>query len=148
MDTGTGEDSFHLGIKALIQDAQGNILLLQVNPANLRGEQQKYWDLPGGRVQKGDSILGTLTREIAEETSVQEVSNVKEIGMVLSNIRIPVGNDTVGLILGIYACTITDSSSITLSDEHIAYDWFTPKNAAKLLAVKYPEHFCELVAAL
>lgn len=140
------EDSFHLGIKGLIRNNNGKILLLQVNPAVMDGKD--YWDLPGGRVEKGHTVLDTLQREITEETGITGVENPKEVGMVLSNIRIPVGDDSVGLILGIYECTIAPGSTITLSDEHIASEWFEPKKAAELLAVKYPAHFCELIAGL
>ncbi len=47
------EDIFHLGIKALIRNSEDMILLLQVNPKALDGPKRDYWDLPGGRVQKG-----------------------------------------------------------------------------------------------
>ncbi len=141
------EDLYHLGIKGLIRDRNGKILLLKVNPAKLNGKGD-YWDLPGGRVQKGDSIEETFKREIAEEISIDEILDVKPLAMVLSNIRIPVDNDSVGLILGIYQCKILDGSDIRISDEHIAYDWFKPAKAAKLLSVKYPPEFCEAIAAL
>ena len=142
------EESYHLGIKALVRDRKGKILLLKVNPAKLKGGKADYWDLPGGRVQKGDSIEDTFKREIAEEISIDEIVDVKPLAMVLSNIRIPVGDDSVGLILGIYQCKILDGSDIKISDEHIAYDWFEPRKAAKLLGVKYPPEFCESVAML
>lgn len=142
------EDTFHLGIKALIRNSAGNILLLQVNPAKLKGTSKDYWDLPGGRIQKGDDITDTLKREVYEETGIDNIKTTKEIGMVMSNIRIPVGNDTVGLILGIYDCSVVGASVITISDEHIAYEWFTSQEAASLLAVKYPKSFCELLTSL
>lgn len=141
------EESYHLGIKGLIRDRKGKILLLKVNPAKLNGKAD-YWDLPGGRVQKGDSIEDTFKREIAEEISIDEIEDVKPLAMVLSNIRIPVGDDSVGLILGIYQCKILDGSDIKISDEHIAFDWFEPRKAAKLLEVKYPPEFCEIIALL
>ncbi len=141
------EDTFHLGIKALMRNAEGKILLLKVNPKKLHGEHRDYWDLPGGRIQKGQTVLETLRREVAEETGITTIDAVKEVGMVLSNIRIPLGDDTVGLILGVYECEAV-GSDIVLSDEHIAYDWFAPAKAAELLTIKYPKHFCELVAGL
>lgn len=141
------EELYHLGIKGLIRDRKGKILLLKVNPAKLHGKAD-YWDLPGGRVQKGDSIEETFRREITEEISIDEITDVKPLAMVMSNIRIPVGDDSVGLILGIYQCKVLDGSDIRISDEHIAYDWFEPRKAAKLLKVKYPEDFCEVIASL
>jgi len=143
------EDIFHLGIKALIRNKEGNVLLLQVNPAKLNGERKDYWDLPGGRVQKGHTVLDTLQREVAEETGITDIQTTKAIGMVLSNIRIPLAKrSSAGLILSVYECLVPADSKVMLSDEHIACDWFTPKAAANLLAFKYPKYFCELVAGL
>src|ERR1044072_2703168 len=143
------EDVFHLGIKALIRSHEGKILLMQVNPAKLNGGQKDYWDLPGGLVQKGDSVDDTLKREGLEETGIAHITDIRPVSMVLSNIRIPLGgHESVGLILSIQTCTIPDGVTVALSDEHIAYGWFTPKGASKLLRVKYPEDFCEAIAAL
>lgn len=143
------EDTFHLGIKALIRNNEGKVLLLRVNPAKLHGVRKDYWDLPGGRVQKGQTVTDTLKREVIEETGIADIKNLKEIGMVVANIRIPISeHDTVGLILGVYECTFMADADIVLSDEHTAYDWFSPQEAANLLTVKYPAHFCELIATL
>ena len=143
------EEVFHLGIKALIRNEEGKVLLLQVNPAKLQGERKDYWDLPGGRVQKDDSVENTLKREVLEETGIDQIVDIKPISMVLSNIRIPLsGSDSVGLILSVYSCNIADSATIALSDEHKAYEWFEPKKAAELLRVKYPEGFCRAIEEL
>jgi 8-oxo-dGTP diphosphatase len=143
------EDIYHLGIKALIRNSEGKVLLLQVNPATLRGKHREYWDLPGGRVQQGHTAPDTLRREVAEETGITTITNPRQIAMVLSNIRIPLGGDTsAGLILAVYECAVPASATIVLSDEHIAYNWFSPSEAAKLLAVKYPADFCKAIADL
>jgi 8-oxo-dGTP diphosphatase len=143
------EAIFHLGIKGLITNGPGRILLLKINPAELHNnEHGEYWDLPGGRVEQGESIEDTLKRELAEEIGAIEVFNIKSLGMVLSNIRIPVGSGSVGLILGIYTCDAGEDLEITLSDEHTEYQWFDKAEAAELLRVKYPADFCELIANL
>jgi len=145
----SSEDVFHLGIKALIRNEEGKVLLLQVNPAKLHGERKDYWDLPGGRVQKGDSVEDTLKREVLEETGIDQIVDIKSVSMVLSNIRIPLnGSDSVGLILSVHSCCIATDTTISLSDEHIAYEWFEPKKAAELLRVKYPEDFCMAIEEL
>ena len=142
------EDTFHLGIKALIRNSEGKILLLKVNPAKLRGLNKPYWDIPGGRIQRGDSIEQTLLREIAEETGLNEVEDIRPLVMVLSNLRIPLKPKDVGLIPSVYTCTISPTAKITLSDEHTELGWFMPKQASELLRVKYPPEFTSKVAAL
>lgn len=141
-------DTFHLGIKALVRDATGRVLLLRVNTAKLQEAKEAYWDLPGGRIEEGQTIEETLRREIEEELGVSEIYITKQIGMVLSNIRIPVGQGSVGLILGVYSCVLPAGSTIAISDEHDAYDWFTPAEAARLLLVKYPKDLCDQIAAM
>ncbi|HSX07883.1 MAG TPA: NUDIX domain-containing protein [Candidatus Saccharimonadales bacterium] len=144
------EDSFHLGVKALIRNKAGKVLLLKVNPAMLTGNKHGiYWDLPGGRVQKGQTVQDTLKREVAEETGITDLQSVKPVSMVLSNIRIPFDNgDSVGLILSVYECAVPDDVPITISEENLAAEWFAPAKAAELLAVKYPAEFCAGIAAL
>lgn len=139
------EDTFHLGVKALITNSD-KVLLLQVNKKQLSGETREYWDLPGGRIQQGQTIEETLRRELEEETGIKDVRNTKLLGMCLSNIRIPMGDgEDVGLVLAVFACEIDLEVEITLTSEHIGYNWFTKEEAAELLSVKYPQDFVQLI---
>jgi len=143
------EDKFHLGIKALIRNSKGEILLLKVNKEKLKGfTGEAYWDIPGGRIQKDSTIEETLKREVEEEIGISEITNIKPFAMVLSKIRIPQGDDSVGLILGAYFCEIPENSEIKLSDEHTEAKWFTTLEASKLLEVKYPVEFTEKIKEL
>jgi len=138
------EDIYNLGIKALITNQAGQILLLQVNKQELIDENRAYWDIPGGRVKQGDTVEQTLAEEVQEETGLQLKSH-QYFDSILSNIRIPQhSGDTVGvgLILFIYRCAVTDENApITLSREHSQYRWAEPSEAAELLKVKYPDSF-------
>lgn len=143
------EDTFHLGIKALIRNNAGEILLLKVNKELLKGYfGEPYWDIPGGRIHKNSSVEETLKREIEEETGLTEISNITKLDMVLSNnIRIPLKAGTnVGLILAVYLCDVTNYENIIISDEHTDYKWFEPKKASDLLKVKYPTEFTDKIA--
>lgn len=143
------EDSFHLGIKAIIRNKQGEILLLKTNPAKLRGYAgDPYWDIPGGRIHKESSVEETLKRELGEETGITEIMSMEPFTMVLSTMRIPTDNGSVGLILASYLCEIGNSPEIKISDEHIEAKWFAPKEAAKLLEFKYPKEFVEKLAEI
>jgi 8-oxo-dGTP diphosphatase len=142
------EDCFHLGVKALIQNENNQILLLKVNLAKLKGTKEAYWDIPGGRVQRGDDVVSTLKRELKEETGISIIKKFTLFSMVLSNIRIPVSDGDVGLILVAYLCEVATDSTINLSDEHTEYQWFTPVEAAQLLRVKYPPEFTDKLIEL
>ena len=144
------EDIFHLGIKALIKNKEDKLLLLKVNPAMLKGKTQKpYWDIPGGRIKKGDSVEDTLKREVHEETGIENIKSFIPFNMVLSKIRIPMNDNTdVGLILGAYICEVDDVERIKISEEHIQAEWFSPLEASKLLTVKYPDDFCKMLQKL
>ncbi len=140
------EALYHLGIKAIIKNHEGKILLLQVNPSALRGYSgEPYWDIPGGRVQAGDNVEETLRRELLEETGINDVRSITPFSMVLSNIRIPTDAGSVGLILSSYVCEIAGMPEITLSSEHQKASWFSPEEAAELLKVKYPAEFIEKI---
>ncbi len=143
------EDKFHLGIKALIRNSKGKILLLKVNKEKLKAfTGEPYRDIPGGRIQKGSTIEETLKREVEEEIGISEIKNIRPFSMVLSKIRIPQGDDSVGLILGAYTCEIPENSEIKLSEEHVKAKWFPSDEVSKLLEVKYPVEFTEKIKDL
>lgn len=54
--------SFHVSVKALVFDETGRLLFLQ--------EREGGWDLPGGRMEHGESPLQALARECREEIGV------------------------------------------------------------------------------
>lgn len=53
---------FQVSLKALITDAEQRLLLLQ--------EDSLLWDLPGGRMEHGESLCDALQRECQEELGV------------------------------------------------------------------------------
>lgn len=143
------EDIFHLGIKAIIRNSDGKILLLKTNSKALKHYKgDPYWDIPGGRIHIGSTIKETLKREVEEETGIREIRGFRLFLIVLSNIRIPVGDSTVGLILSSYICDVDKINNVKLSEEHTEYGWFEPREASKLLKVKYPNEFISKIAQL
>lgn len=140
------EDFFHLGVKGLIQNKQGDVLLLKLNPKRAK-IVKGIWDLPGGRVQKGETLETVLKREVYEETGLEVIVQIHLMGMALSNIRFPTSYIEVGLIFALYMCKLKDEYSIRLSKEHQGFDWVTPKRAAELLRVNYPLELVTQIAS-
>jgi 8-oxo-dGTP pyrophosphatase MutT (NUDIX family) len=137
------EDSFHLGVKGLIHNSEGKLLLLY------KRSRSPYWDIPGGRMHKNESLEEALKREVAEETGLQ-ISRTAPLLMILSHgSRIPVGSGDVGLIYAAYLCKAADeTASIRLSEEHTDFGWFEPRKAAELLTVKFPLEIVDAVSKL
>lgn len=133
---------FHIGIKALITNSEGEILLLQVNVDKLKNKDLgAYWDIPGGRIEQDGNVEVTLKREMLEETGINEIESFSFFHASIANIEIPTEDGIVGLALFIYKVNVKDGTGIKISDEHVKYEWFTPKEAALLLKVKYPHDF-------
>jgi 8-oxo-dGTP diphosphatase len=131
------EDCFHLGAKALVQDVDGKLLVLEKKRKGHHPNSIKQlWDLPGGRVQRNELLEDALKREVYEETGVNGITEIKPLTMVLfKDLRIPFQSSDVGLILAVYLCRISGSGPlIQLSDEHLRYVWAPPREAAELLA--------------
>jgi len=77
------EDCFHLGVKALIFNSANKMLLLERHPPS----KKMYWDIPGGRLQRGESLMETLKREVKEETGLDQISNIRPFTMIFTTIR-------------------------------------------------------------
>jgi 8-oxo-dGTP pyrophosphatase MutT (NUDIX family) len=128
------EDSFHLGVKALIRNREGKVLLLEKE----RRSKQTYWDLPGGRLQRGETALEALQREVEEEVGLKEINGAISLSMHLTNIRIPSRDADVGLIISVYTFDVFFEFTPELSDEHINFGWFDVFEAIGYLESQYP----------
>ena len=124
------EDCFHLGAKALLWTS-GKVLLLK---------RRNYWDIPGGRLERRESVLDGLHRELKEELGLKEVTGLFHVMLVLTNIRIPIQNGDVGLVLSVYQCEIPHFTPI-LSEEHDEFRWFIAEEAVEVLRDRYPPEF-------
>jgi 8-oxo-dGTP pyrophosphatase MutT (NUDIX family) len=125
------EQLFQIGVKAIIRNRQGNILMLKCL-------LQDYWDLPGGRVQEHENFSDALLREVQEETGLKALENITSRGMYLTPIKIPLetfeNGNFAGLILHYHSCLILDDQPIVLSTEHDDFLWAEPEHAKMLLS--------------
>jgi 8-oxo-dGTP pyrophosphatase MutT (NUDIX family) len=141
------EKLFHVGVKALIEDEQGRVLLLKA-PAWEKGNIEAHWDIPGGRIQEGGDVADTLEREIKEETGINRLESSKFITAVISNHQIKFEDQMLGLVLMIYEVKVPSGCNVTLSHEHTAFEWVSKKEAAERLSEKYPPEFTEKLPLL
>ncbi len=135
------EQIFHIGVKGLIRNKQGEFLLLNIDPSRLLKEKTSTWDIPGGRMEAGESFETTLAREIKEELDVSYDTKPDFFGTILTRLQIPTDRGKVALVLMLYLLTIPDNAKIKLSHEHVSYEWVDLETAIERLKDKYSESF-------
>jgi 8-oxo-dGTP pyrophosphatase MutT (NUDIX family) len=145
------EDFFNVGVKALIRNSEGNILMFRVSNREMQirvgWKGEVMWDIPGGRIKKGSTAIKTLESEVKEETGLK-INCSKLFDCVFAGNRLK--NEyygDIGLILFIYEVTV-EPGEVKLNFENDSYEWLPPIKAAEKLRTKYPMEFCEKVGNL
>ena len=94
-------------------------LILKINPELIN--QDNAWDLPGGRLDKGEDYSLGLKRELEEEIGL---SNFDVLGVADCTFwwtPVDGGSPIVGIIYAIQA----DNQEIILSGEHVEMKWIS-----------------------
>jgi 8-oxo-dGTP pyrophosphatase MutT (NUDIX family) len=141
------EQNFQIGIKALIRNNIGDVFMLHIPEW---GPNPAHWDLPGGRMEPGETFLETLKRELEEEIGVTYIGKPKQLIGMLTNITIPVGDDLVPLVFMIYSVEVEDVNKIRIATDirEDKFGWFSPEEASRLMTLKFSPEFCDLVGNL
>ena len=139
--------TFQVGIKALIRNDNGEILMVHIPEWS---GNQAHWDLPGGRIDTGEDFLDTLKREVKEELGVTYQGQPKQLTTLLTKITIPAGDTRLPLIFIIYEVRLPANAKIKLDPDSAedAYKWFSPSEAADNMEYKLTPEFCNLVRGL
>ena len=146
MNNDSSHDLFYLGVKALIRNSRGEILLLK--RAKKYSDTYNSWGFPGGRIQKGESLEQALMRETEEETGIKNFEIIGEFGFTPTPHRLISELSDYGVFLVIYECKMPTQEKLTLSKEHDEYRWVLPYEAAELLADKYSEALIKKIKSL
>jgi 8-oxo-dGTP pyrophosphatase MutT (NUDIX family) len=107
-----------VGVCAVVTDAGGNVLLVRTPKVG--------WELPGGRVERGEELLQALRREVREETGY----TVREVGR-LTGVYAHAGAAT---LLVVFRATVWgDSAERTADDDVVEVGWFAAERALELV---------------
>ena len=110
---------FWLSVKAVVVDkSEDKVLVLK------RSKKEKFhtgkYDLPGGHMDKGESVVECLKREIKDETDL----NV-EVGNILAIREYPKEHKMFNKIKALRFITFYKGGEVKLSEEHSAFKWLS-----------------------
>lgn len=123
--------------KVVILNSDGNVLLLQRSDTDVRRPLE--WDLPGGWLEENESFESGIKREVVEETGL----TIDTPKLVFSKTEVRTwqeGDDAQksGNCVFLFYIARAKNTDVSLSYEHIAYQWQPIKEAIK--HYKYPLH--------
>lgn len=124
-----------VGVKVLLKNPKGKYLLIRRAPAEKNGPSK--WDIPGGRMNAGSTMMENLAREVMEETGLVMTSEPKVLGIqdMLWPDRHVVRITHTGTIDG----------TPTLSEEHTEYTWFDLDDIVALPEQEFDKFLRELI---
>ena len=85
------------------------------------------WDFPKGNMEKGESELQTVLREVGEETGLRGIALVPGFRKVIEYFYRRDGENVHKQV--VYMLAEADDDKVRISFEHQSFGWFTPSEA-------------------
>ena len=118
--------TFNIGVKALILNNNKILILKEID---IRRGNVELYDLPGGRMEEGESIKETLKRELKEELGIINYS----LGPIIhAQIHPYYDINGTSFMLLFYKVDVKNSK-IKLSTEHISFEWISKKDLQNII---------------
>jgi 8-oxo-dGTP diphosphatase len=112
-----------VGVKILLKNKDEKYLVI-CRSAEKYPQVGAKWDIPGGRINSGISLIENLKREVMEETGLEIASEPKLI----------IAQDILKTDRHVVRLTYTGftDGEVKLSDEHSEYKWLSLKEISNL----------------
>ena len=112
-----------------ICEFNGKILLLKVRSCSSHDAEK--WEIPGGKVKKGEFFDQALKREFMEETGLE--INIDSLYNVIQNEYVACKTNEKVKSIQLIMKVSSASDEVTISAEHDEYKWFTKDELKELI---------------
>ena len=107
-----------VGVKVFLKNKKGKYLLVKRSPVKYP-DVKGVWDIVGGRIEPGTTLLENLKREVKEETGLEIISEPR---LVSAQDIIPTPEKHV---VRLSYVADTEGEPILDTDENVEYRWLT-----------------------
>jgi len=107
--------------------------LLLHYPSSSRAKKD-YWDLPKGHIEKGEDEIGTIKREVEEETGLRDIDLVDGFKETIKYFFKWEGKTVLKFVT--FYLAETKTKEIKVSREHIGFEWLPYKEALEQITFK------------
>ena len=122
------EDKWGLTVRGICE-VSNRILLLKVRQKS--SHDAGKWEIPGGKVKKGEFFDEALRREYLEETGLDII--IKDFSHVVQNNYTACKSaEQIKSIQLIMKVTAPSMNNVSISEEHDGYRWFTRSEVKEL----------------
>ena len=112
-----------------ICEYDGKILLLKVRSRSSHDAEK--WEIPGGKVKKGEFFDQALKREFIEETGLE--INIDSLYNVIQNDYTACKTNEKVISIQLIMKVSSTTDHVEISEEHDEYKWFTREELGELI---------------
>jgi 8-oxo-dGTP pyrophosphatase MutT (NUDIX family) len=120
MSTGKGNLVLCVAAKAVIVNAQGQVLVVRESSKHKTNTKAGRYSLPGGRIEPGEAFFDGLHREVQEETGLAVDVHAPLLAGEWRPVILGVPHQIIGMFMH---CTPKGSTTARLSEEHDDAQW-------------------------
>lgn len=114
------DKKLQVGVKALFKSKKDNTyLLLHRNLKKYNETKENPWDIVGGRIEVGNTLVENLQREIYEETKFKLLQDFESLILGAQDILL----EDKHIVRITYLISIDEELIPILSDEHDKFKW-------------------------
>jgi len=109
-----------------------NLFLLLKYPALSHRSKKDYWDFPKGHIEKGETEIEAVKREVKEETGIRDLKFIKGFKESIKYFFKYKGENIFKVV--VFYLAETNTKDVRISFEHSGYKWLLYEEALEALS--------------